>query len=90
MMALRAVVALQIAWVSLSGALCRGLFSEVVTACAEKFVLPLTPIALVGFPVLVLLALRRVRSPESWGWAVASLEAALTLAYLLAVLPSVQ
>lgn len=77
---LRAVVAVQVVWVAFSGALCRGLFPHPVTGWCENFVLPFTPLALFGFPMLMFLAARRARLPEWQRWVIAGIEAALTYA----------
>lgn len=89
-MRLRLLFAVQLAWVALAGALCRGLVPETIAGWVEQVVFPTTPFVLFGFPALVVLAVRRERWPERRCWSVGSLQAALTFAFLLAVLPAVQ
>lgn len=89
-MRLRLLIAAQLAWVCLAGALCRGLFPEAIAEWVAWIVAPPYPFVLFGFPVLVLLAVRRERWPAWRFWLVGAMQAALTFATMLAVLPAFQ
>lgn len=89
-MRLRLLIAAQLAWVSLAGALCRGLLPKAIAEWVEGIVAPTYLLALFGFPVLVVLVVRRERWPEWRFWLVGVTQTALTFATLLAVMPAFQ
>ena len=90
-MILRALIAVQIAWVALVGAVARGVFpAPSPLGWVEAAVFLTFYPALFAFPVGVHLALRRSGLPRWKTHAVAGVEAALVFATLVAALPAVQ
>ena len=90
-MVLRALIVIQIAWVTLLGVVARGVFpASPLLGWAEAVIFPVFTPALVAFPVGVNFALRRSALPPWKHRAVVGIEAALCFASLIAVLPAVQ